>query len=611
MKTKLFLKRYLPSGYALLMVMIITAASVIILAGTLSRTYTVAKLNDRSNQLVLCQNAAEAAVEKAFARMQYDFQFNGGPGIVASSLGSYANSYPNANEDGFWGNFVFSDSVTDNKTCVYKYGTNYTGPLPQAYTNRNTANAPIYRIVSNARLRNGNSSVVGTAQEDVMLALVPLSTYAIFYNGLLEFSTCAPMTVNGVVHCNTNIYVGAGGGATLTFNAMVTSSGKITAPANNGASWSTPTTYDPNNWQTTFKGNYANGVPTVQLAIPMTNTHSIIDMPVTNDWMTTAGAQRLYNQAQVILLVSNSTVTTLLHTAPDGQVPGGDPNAVVTTYDYSSTNMSALTNLPFLSLTNLFRDIREGTTNVTTQIDLGKYSTWLNGNPGNKFGSTYYPLILYVADQRTVGAKQLAVVRLTNGIAPPQNIGLGFSLATPNPLYVWGNYNETNAAFLGTTNTSGGTIPSALMSDAMTILSSQWNDRLSLTSAYANGAANWDAASATTVNAAILTGVVPSTGSDNMHFSGGVHNLPRLLEDWSSSTLWLNTSIINLFNSTRAKGQFLNPGIYYAPPTRKFSYDQNFSNPNKVPPGIPNALVALRYNWAVPPPGVTSYNVIP
>ena len=104
---------------------------------------------------------------------------------------------------------------------------------------------------------------------------------------------------------------------------------------------------------------------------------------------------------------------------------------------------------------------------------------------------------------------------------------------------------------------------------------------------------------------------MPSTGSSTTTFSGGVHNLPRLLEDWSSSTLWLNTSIINLYSSARATNVFVDPGTYYEPPTRKFSYNLNYSNPNYIPPGIPNALVALRYNWAVPPPGSTNYNVTP
>ena len=70
--------------------------------------------------------------------------------------------------------------------------------------------SPIYRIVSNAKPLKSNSGATGTAQEDVMLALVPLTDYAIFYNGLLEFSTCATMTVNGAVHSNTNIFVGDG-----------------------------------------------------------------------------------------------------------------------------------------------------------------------------------------------------------------------------------------------------------------------------------------------------------------------------------------------------------------------------------------------------------------
>jgi hypothetical protein len=278
------------------------------------------------------------------------------------------------------------------------------------------------------------------------------------------------------------------------------------------------------------------------------------------------------------------------------------------------------TNLPFLTLTNRFFDGRENTTNLTTQIDVGQYANWMSTNvnimgPGHtKFTSGTYPTILYVADNRTVGAHQLAVVRLTNGIAPPSNGTEGWSVATPNPLYVWGNYNQTNASFLGTTNTSAGTVPCALMSDSLTILSSSFNDHTSLTSGYGNGASGWKAASADTVNAAIVTGVVPSTGTDSSSFSGGVHNLPRLLEDWgysSACTLWLNTSIINLFSSTRATSKFVNPGTYYYPPTRKFSYDLNFSDPTKVPPGIPNALVALRYNWAVPPPGTINYNVVP
>jgi hypothetical protein len=146
------------------------------------------------------------------------------------------------------------------------------------------------------------------------------------------------------------------------------------------------------------------------------------------------------------------------------------------------------------------------------------------------------------------------------------------------------------------------------MSDALTILSGAWNDSKSSSSYTGRPASD------TTVNAAILTGVVPSTGTSSTQFSGGVHNLPRLLEDWNSPstrTLWLNTSIMNLFNSKIATHQFVNPGTYYDPPTRKFSYDLNFLDPAKQPPGVPCALVLVRLNWAVPPPNNVAYNVTP
>ena len=625
MKTRFFLKRFSQSGYVLLIVMVMITVCLLLMASTLNRTYTVARLNDRSQDLVCCQNAAEAAVEKVFSRMQYDFQSGGGSLTVSGNVGTpgsgtgYYASYPNTNENAYWGNFVFSDGQGNNNATYVALSPNspYSGALPAAYPGRNTANAPVYRIISNAQYLNGSSSVIGTCQEDVMLALVPLTTYAIFYNGLLEFSTCATMTVNGPVHCNTNIYVGTG--ASLTFNTEVTASGMISAPTDNGSSWGNAYDFNTNNWNTFFNASptpWATNVASIQLALPMTNTHSIIDMPITNDYMTSAGAQRLYNEAQVILLVSNTTVNYIVQEAPSASQVAGADGSKYTSPTYSTNNSVLATNLPFLTLTNKFYDGRELTTNLTTQIDVGKYANWINTNVNilgaghSKFTSGTYPTILYVADNRTAGAHQLAVVRLTNGIAPPVNGGEGWSLATPNPLYVWGNYNQTNASYLGSSNTSAGTVPSALLSDSLTILSAKFSDANSFTT-YSAGATGWDATSADTVNAAIVTGIVPSTGNTSSTFSGGVHNLPRLLEDWSSSTLWLNTAIINLYNSTRATNKFVNPGTYYQPPTRKFSYDLNFSDPNKVPPGIPVALVALRYNWAVPPPNTTTYNVVP
>jgi hypothetical protein len=572
----------------------------IALAATVSRSVSNSKLNRRSTDYSVAQNAAEAAAEKVVARMGYDFQ-NSALGGVAANLALYRTNIPNASEESSWTNFVFSDGQGNANRTYVSFLSNYTGNLPSQYPGLFTSRAPIYRIISNAKAVN--SDVIGAVQEDVLLALVPITQYAIFYNGRLEFSTCATMTVNGRVHANGAIYTGTS--ASLTFNGTVTTTSAISSPAWNGQgpSWANKGTYNGS-------PGYRTNVPTVTLSIGTTNVHSVIDMPPAGELPTsTAGQNRSYNLASTVLLVSNTTVTVTIQNSVNNQVPGADPSPIVLSCTTSATDLA--TNFPFLSLTNSFTDQREGKTILNTQVDIGKYGQWLATNSSilTKYpsGSGTYPTLLYVADNRTANSSQLTGVRLTNGIAPPANGGLGFTVATPNPLYVLGHYNCTNSSYLGTTNTTA-TVPCALMSDALTILSSAWDDSKSGDSYTTRSAAN------DTVNAAILTGIVPSTGSSSSQFSGGVHNLPRLLEDWNSPstrTLTLNTSIMNLFNSTRATHMFINPGTYYDPPTRQFSYDLNFLDPAKQPPGIPCAMVLVRLNWATPPPNCITYNVSP
>jgi hypothetical protein len=258
-------------------------------------------------------------------------------------------------------------------------------------------------------------------------------------------------------------------------------------------------------------------------------------------------------------------------------------------------------------------DDRESKTNLFTQIDVGSLNTWINSASNSPLTSkSVYPTILYVADRRNVTSKQLPSVRLMNAAQLPANNGYGFSVATPNPLYVQGNYNTKTSTGSSTGTNNLYEVPAALMSDALTILSSGWADNDGF-AAYGDNDSRFNAAD-TTINAAIVTGTVPSTDATTNGFSGGVHNLPRLLENWqqtgansTGNNLFLNTSIIRLWNSQMATNQWESPGIYYRPPTRYFSFDHNFLDPAKVPPGIPNALVPIRFSWCVPPPATTTY----
>jgi len=603
------------------MVLVMTSVSMMIVVGALNRTRTVAIQNNSMNTYYTCCNAAEAAVEKAYGRLAYDFQSFGVAG-VSNNLSIYQNGIPTAAENPFWANFNFTDAQGNSGKTYVAYGYTYTGPLPSAYAGLYTANAPVYRIVSNVTMSTGNTtSVIGTAQEDVLLALVPLSTWAIFYNGLLEFSQCATMIVNGRVQANGPIYVGTS--ASLTFNSGVSTTSTLTAPLVDGLSsgWTPGTS---STWHTTFNGTpgYATNVASVTVSLNMTNSHFLIDIPPAGESPTSStGIQRLYNQAQMILLVTNAsasyvtnlTVNLTIQNSVNGQVPGNDPSPVVLTYSNATPGLLS-SNLPFLSLTNMTFDQREQDTNVFTQIDVGRFASWVatNANVQSKLpsGSGIYPSILYVADRRLPTTTKLPAVRLMNAEQLPANNNIGFTVATPNPLYVWGNYN-VKSDFGRATGTNTFEVPAALLSDALTVLSTNWADSDGY-STYSQGGIF--AAAPETINAAIVTGTMPSTGTSDTTFSGGVHNLPRLLEDWSGCDLYLNTSILRLWNSQMATNQFRNPygfsptpvNPYYNPPTRHYSFDLNFLNPAKVPPGIPVALVPIRFAWCVPPPGVVT-----
>jgi hypothetical protein len=605
------------------MVLCLTAATLIVLAATMNRTMGTATMNARNNQYVAGLYAAEAATEKVFAMMKNDF-LDGNLTAVTNHMTLYKRAIPTSTEHPYWGQYQFSDGAghvnSNYVACTqtrFEVSTNW-GPLGSQYAGlKGWINK--YRIVSNAKqIANTTYNITNACQQEIELDLIPVFQFAIFYNSLLEFTWCAPFTVNGRTHANGNIYVGSI--AALRFNTLVTTTGTISSPAWFG--------HQPGDYTSTvtYSGNYSTNCQALTLPIGTNNTPSavreIINMPPAGESVdSTLGQQRYYNKAEMVLLVSNSTVTVNLKNSPS------DPGTNITaryypTNLYASNYVQITTNFPFLNVTNTFYDQRENDTIRATDIDMSILSRWLvtNAVVNNRFPNTAgvyslsnVPNILYAADNRTVTSGQLTAVRLRNGQTIPTNLvniagntqPSGFTVATPNPLYVQGMYNAPVVAEQGTTNTTH-TYPASLASDALTILSGNWSDPTGDDS-FSTGVR---VAKSTTVNAAILTGVVYSAGSGATTFSGGVQNLPRLLEDWGNGgavTLTLNTSIVNFFNSVRATHQFEAPGNYYYAPTRQFSFDLNFIDYTKQPPGTPMLSYILRAKWVVPPPNTTTY----
>ncbi|NBV23987.1 MAG: hypothetical protein EBS05_18975 [Proteobacteria bacterium] len=564
-----------------MIVMMFSAIALMALTAAMNWTGQNSMHNERSVQLTVTAAAAEAATEMALSRMMNDYG-NSGESAVYNNLAQYRTSIPGAAHGSYWANFSFSDGQGGpNQNYVVRTQT-------QIYTNLSGQYAGLlgfasqYRILANARQLNGRYAIANGVSQDVQLASVPVFQFAVFYNSLLEFSTAAPLVVGGRVHANGEIYVGSG--SPLTFVTNVTTTRSISDPAwagqGGGGGWGGTVAY---------QGVVSTNANSLTLPIGTNNAASavrevIYQPPPGESQSTPMGQERYYNKAELVVLVSNVTVTVM----------------VKGTYDPSPVSIP-WTNASYFITTNLtFTDQREGKTIRTTEIDVGRFGTWAATNAWviAKLGTGNPPNILYVADNRTATSSQLTGVRLKNGRTLPSQ---GLTVATPNPIYVLGHYNCINNAQLGTSDTSS-TRPASLVADACTILSPAWSDAAS------NRSYTTRVATSTTVNAAVLAGVVYSTGSAQSQFSGGAHNFPRLLEAWSGRTLTLNGSIVNLFNSVRASTQFSWPGAYYDAPTRQFYFDNNFNNPNLIPPGTPQLRVLIRARWLNPPAGVINYN---
>jgi hypothetical protein len=564
------------AGSSLLIVLILVGVSLVMVGSIYSYTSQTLRLNQRLNDYYLAVAAAEAATEKVLSQVNPDFT-SYGPSYVASRLSYYQTQVPTATEAPDWSNFDFMDlsGQTNQVTVQYAAGSAFLPVGGQYGTLCGFQNQ--MRILANARPHSSLDGVVGSVYQDVELTLIPIFQFAIFYNVPLEILPGSSMTITGPVQCNTNIYISPSSGATLTFNGNVTASGTI---------YQTPDPSSPN--QTAggtivFNGAHDSGLSTLNLPIGTNNSpdavHQVLELPPgslplgSEDPLSSLGQERYYNKADLIIIVSNSNVS-------------------VTSGRWDSFAISLPTNevSQFVSTNASFYNVRETNTVQAIQIDVAGLGLW---NATNTSIRPYLPLhdvsTIYVSDRRTPASTYESGVRLVNGTSlPPQ----GLTVATPSPVYILGDYNVPPAA-KGTTNTTG-TLPASVAADAITILSSAWKDSNSSNSLSSR------TASSTTVNAAFLTGNVASTSSA---YSGGLENLPRLMESWTGQTFTYNGSMICMFNSRIATGVWKATGSannVYNQGVRQWAWDQNFQFSNKLPPATPNLSVLIRADWRTP-----------
>jgi hypothetical protein len=176
---------------------------------------------------------------------------------------------------------------------------------------------------------------------------------------------------------------------------------------------------------------------------------------------------------------------------------------------------------------------------------------------------------------------------LKNGSTLPSS---GMTIVSENPVYIQGDYNTggnnppsdtgtfTSPTVSGYSHNADGSpkINAAVYADAINILSGAWNDTNS------TGSTSGRIATSTTVNAAFVTGEVPS---GNGYYSGGGENFVRFLEDWqkNSTNFTYYGSMIELFNSVTGVGKWQGSGNVYKAPGLHWYYDSNFTS--SAPPG--------------------------
>src|ERR1035437_2782584 len=354
-----------------------------------------------------------------------------------------------------------------------------------------------------------------------LVQFYPLFQFAIFYNVNMEIAPVGTMVISGPVFCNANIWEGS---SVCTFASTITAVGTnavgITDPFCPGKTGSGTPTF-------TLAGQPVSGNAPLFLPIGTNmnpaNARTILDLPPAAYAMGTAAAYStnglVYLANAADLVISNAATGTnsgtltprgtnlLVYFQDSGLTPvqydyfiitNGNLHKTFPTNYISPTLLGLKTNIYFAGyswITNaIFYDWREGWNGgfgppkkvEAVQIDISLLNKWLTNTSSGVVNSGYaidatkvghsghHIDSVYVYNSVPLSGTPLPAVRVVNGAQLPNPGGstAGFTVATPFPMYVKGNYNsqDSTGSALGTNNTTH-TYPAALMADSITVLS--------------------------------------------------------------------------------------------------------------------------------------------
>lgn len=484
--------------------------------------------------------AAEAGLDYAAALIQTAFDSTGAAPSVMPS-GNYTLNHCSVNF-----------SVTSGGAPVQQ-------ALTSGTLNGLSASVSTFSVISNA------SSLINPVNlqtsVDFKVATIPIFQFAAIYDSDLEIAFGNDVTIVGRIRSNSNLYIQTSD--TLIIGSYVSASGNIVHGRKGPGSVDAGEIKirDP-------QGNYismkdGSGFLDSQDAYWFDSSVSRWGGRVQDD---AHGQERL----NIVMSATGADPHKLIEPATGGNVDSYENLASLkfsnnkafqlvggvwsdVTADMTAKGIITVTN-------NKFFDAREAENVDVTDLDISLL--YIEGyGPSNG--------IIYFTGKDVGGS--YAALRLLNGSTLDSNL----TIASEHPVYIQGNYNSVARK------------PAAILSDAVTILSTNWNDANSALPLASRNAGN------TTVNVAIVTGNIETTVTD---YNGGLENLTRLLEDWNGDTFTWTGSMVSYWNSQRAIANFST--AYFNDPTRAWSYDTNFDDLANMPPATPSLLVFFRAGWS-------------
>ncbi len=415
-----------------------------------------------------------------------------------------------------------------------------------------------YRVTATAQ-HPINPGITVTLHQMITRRLVYTFQHAVFYDQDLEMLPGADMNLTGRIHSNSDIYLDTHNTFTIDSEYLHAAGNIYNERKDDGSSLAgevmievagSPGTYvgmnnfDSNdaNWVNDSQTTWGGTVKTADHGVGQLSAPEVGSIQNGGFYDTKAGLKVVNGQ------IVNSSGVTLIEGV---DVPVG----TVTT-------------------TNSFYNNREGKWVTMTDIDMRKLAGYedadADGAPSYTNNLPANGLIYATRNDAGVGQPG---IRLKNGKKIERSGGV--TVVSDAPVYVQGDYNVIDKQ------------PSAVICDAVNILSNDWDDTNSFSGLSSRVAAETD------VNLAFITGIDATTPGG---YNGGLENYPRLHEKWSGKELEIRGSFVALWESAIATGAWAYGGSQYQAPIRNWDYDTDFAN-GDMPPFTPWAVEADRGAW--------------